>query len=201
MIEGDSKDYPLLTNAAERVAKREFKQPLLTAEIGVRRGLGSKLIMEYIRPIYSGLHFHIGIDPYGDLSYSHHDKTEPVVADYNNNMMSEHLKDFADMKRYKLMNMTDMQFFETYFNGVLFYEDGIEYKLNTYHLVHFDGPHITPAVVAETVFFAQRSVIGSIFIFDDWQTYDSQLVKNVAASFGFEFITNGDRKMIMERKK
>ena len=201
MIEGDSKEYPLLTNAAERVAKREFKQPLLTAEIGVRRGLGSKLIMEYIRPIYSGLHFHIGIDPYGDLSYSHHDKTEPVVADYNNNMMSEHLKDFADMKRYKLMNMTDMQFFETYFNGVLFYEDGIEYKLNTYHLVHFDGPHITPAVVAETVFFAQRSVIGSIFIFDDWQTYDSQLVKNVAASFGFEFITNGDRKMIMERKK
>jgi len=201
MIEGDSKDYPLLTNAAERVAKREFKQPLLTAEIGVRRGLGSKLIMEYIRPIYSGLHFHIGIDPYGDLSYSHHDKTEPVVADYNNNMMSEHLKDFAEMKRYKLMNMTDTQFFETYFNGVPFYEDGIEYKLNTYHLVHFDGPHITPAVVAETVFFAQRSVIGSIFIFDDWQTYDSQLVKNVAASFGFEFITNGDRKMIMERKK
>ena len=201
MIEGDSKEYPLLTNAAERVAKREFKQPLLTAEIGVRRGLGSKLIMEYIRPIYSGLHFHIGIDPYGDLSYSHHDKTEPVVADYNNNMMSEHLKDFADMKRYKLMNMTDTQFFDICFNGVLFYEDGAEYKLNTYHLVHFDGPHITPAVVAETVFFAQRSVIGSIFIFDDWQTYDSQLVKNVAASFGFEFITNGDRKMIMERKK
>ena len=60
---------------------------------------------------------------------------------------------------------------------------------------------MTPTVVAETVFFAQRSVVGSIFIFDDWQTYDSQLVKNVAASFGFEFIANGDRKMIMERKK
>ena len=58
--------------------------------------------------------------------------------------------------------------------------DRIEYKLNTYHLVHFDGPHMTPTVVAETVFFAQRSVVGSIFIFDDWQTYDSQLVKNVA---------------------
>jgi hypothetical protein len=38
-------------------------------------------------------------------------------------------------------------------------------------------------------------------VFDDWQKYDSQLVKNVAGSFGFEFITNGERKMIMERKK
>ena len=202
MIEGDSKDYPLLTNAAERVAKLESKQPLLTAEIGVRRGLGSKLIMEYILPIYSGLHFHIGIDPYGDLCYSHRDTIpKPLTVDYSNKMLREHLKDFAEMKRYKLMNMTDTQFFETYFNGVPFYEDGIEYKLNTYHLVHFDGPHMTPTVVAETVFFAQRSVVGSIFIFDDWQTYDSQLVKNVAASFGFEFIANGDRKMIMERKK
>ena len=93
-----------------------------------------------------------------------------------------------------------MKFFEKYFTGVVFYNKGAEYHLNTYHLVHFDGPHMTAAVVAETVFFAQRSVVGSVFVFDDWQKYDSQLVKNVAASFGFEFITNGERKMIMERK-
>jgi hypothetical protein len=116
-------------------------------------------------------------------------------------MKSEHLKDFADKENYQFINLTDMKFFEKYFNGVVFYDQGKEYHLNTYHLVHFDGPHITPAVVAETVFFAQRSVVGSVFVFDDWQSYDSQLVKNVAASFGFEFVTNGERKMIMERKK
>ena len=26
-----------------------------------------------------------------------------------------------------------------------------------------------------------------MFVFDDWQQYDSQLIKNVAAAFGFEF--------------
>ena len=100
MIEGDSKEYNLLTKAAERVAKLESKQPLLTAEIGVRRGLGTKIIIEYIRPIHSGLHFHIGIDPYGDLRYPHSDKGEPLVADYNSKMKSEHLKYFSLCLRY-----------------------------------------------------------------------------------------------------
>ena len=201
MIEGDSKDYNLLTQAAERVSKLESKQPLLTAEIGIRRGLGTKIILEYTRPKDSGLHFHIGIDPYGNLNYPHYDDSEASVADYDSKMKAEHIKDFADKDNYQFLNMTDMKFFEKYFTGVVFYNNGAEYHLNTYHLVHFDGPHMTAAVVAETVFFAQRSVVGSVFVFDDWQQYDSQLVKNVAASFGFEFITNGERKMIMERKK
>ena len=201
MIEGDSKDYNLLTKAAERVSQLESKRPLLTAEIGIRRGLGTKIILEYTRPKDSGLHFHIGIDPYGDLNYPHYDDSEASVADYDSKMKAEHIKDFADKDNYQFLNMTDMKFFEKYFTGVVFYNQGAEYHLNTYHLVHFDGPHMTAAVVAETVFFAQRSVVGSVFVFDDWQKYDSQLVKNVAASFGFEFITNGERKMIMERKK
>jgi len=201
MIEGDSKDYNLLTKAAERVSQLESKRPLLTAEIGIRRGLGTKIILEYTRPKDSGLHFHIGIDPYGDLNYPHYDDSEASVADYDSKMKAEHIKDFADKDNYQFLNMTDMKFFEKYFTGVVFYNKGAEYHLNTYHLVHFDGPHMTAAVVAETVFFAQRSVVGSVFVFDDWQKYDSQLVKNVAASFGFEFITNGERKMIMERKK
>ena len=201
MIEGDSKDYNLLTKAAERVSQLESKRPLLTAEIGIRRGLGTKIILEYTRPKHSGLHFHIGIDPYGNLNYPHYDNSEASVADYDSKMKAEHIKDFADKDNYQFLNMTDMKFFEKYFTGVLFYNKGAEYHLNTYHLVHFDGPHMTAAVVAETVFFAQRSVVGSVFVFDDWQKYDSQLIKNVAASFGFEFITNGERKMIMERKR
>ena len=170
MIEGDSKDYNLLTKAAERVAQLETKQPLLTAEIGIRRGLGTKIILEYTRPKHSGLHFHIGIDPYGDLNYPHYDNSEASVADYDSKMKAEHIKDFADKDNYQFLNMTDMKFFEKYFNGVVFYDRGKEYHLNTYHLVHFDGPHMTAAVVAETVFFAQRSVVGSVFVFDDWQT-------------------------------
>ena len=38
-------------------------------EIGVRRGLGSKIIMDNLKNNY----FHIGVDPYGDRVYQHFD--------------------------------------------------------------------------------------------------------------------------------
>ncbi len=67
-IEGDSGDYDLLSAWSDKIAKRFAKKPaILTAEIGVRKGLGSKLIMNYVRGAYKNAHFHIGIDPYGDL--------------------------------------------------------------------------------------------------------------------------------------
>ena len=45
-IEGDSGDYDLLSAWSDKIAKRFAKKPaILTAEIGVRKGLGSKLIM------------------------------------------------------------------------------------------------------------------------------------------------------------
>ena len=31
-------------------------------------------------------HWHIGIDPYGNLTYQHYDKKESITADYTNNM-------------------------------------------------------------------------------------------------------------------
>ena len=43
-IEGDSSDYDLLSAHAEQLAKRYKGKVMLTAEVGVRKGLGSKLI-------------------------------------------------------------------------------------------------------------------------------------------------------------
>ena len=40
-IEGDSKDYDLLASWSERVAKHFKNKIMLTAEIGMRKGLGS----------------------------------------------------------------------------------------------------------------------------------------------------------------
>ena len=71
--------------------------------------------------------------------------------------------------------------------------------LNEYGLVHFDGPHKTTDVLNETIFFAERSAPGSLFIFDDWKTYNTNLIRDVLNEYGFEFISNGDRKMIMQR--
>ena len=83
-IEGDSREYDLLAAHCETLGKQfPNKKLLLTAEVGVRKGLSTKIIMEYIRPNYSGLHFHIGIDPYGDLVYEHYDKVKATKLDYD----------------------------------------------------------------------------------------------------------------------
>ena len=111
-IEGDSREYDLLASWSERLAKNNQKKVMLTAEIGVRKGLGSKLIMNYIRPNYSGLHFHVGVDPYGDLVYQHYDKSKPSKMDYDQKMFSEVKKDFADEPRFNLINLTDVAFME-----------------------------------------------------------------------------------------
>ena len=35
------------------------------------------------------------------------------------------------------------------------------------HLVHFDGPHVLDSIMRETLFFYERSVKGTIFVYDD----------------------------------
>jgi hypothetical protein len=202
-IEGDSREYDILATHCERLPSLfpSDKFPvLLTAEIGVRKGLSSKIIMEYIRPNYSGLHFHVGIDPYGDLYYEHYDKSKPTKMDYDQKMFAEFKKDFADQERFTLMNMTDKVFMEKYYYGVEFYYKSKTYLLNQYALVHFDGPHKTTDLINETVFFAERSAPGSLFIYDDWKTYNTEVLRGILLQYDFEFISNGERKMIMQRK-
>ena len=202
-IEGDSREYDLLAAHAEKLSSRFPSKNfpvLLTAEIGVRKGLGSKIIMEYTRPNYSGLHFHIGIDPYGDLAYEHYDKRPPTSLDYDEQMFAELRKDFAGQKRFTLLNMTDKVFMEKYYYGVEFYDKGKRYLLNEYALVHFDGPHKTTDLINETVFFAERAAPGAVFIFDDWKTYNINILRDILIEYDFEFISNGERKTIIQRK-
>ena len=199
-IEGDSKDYDLLASWSEKIARASKNKIMLTAEIGMRKGLGSKLIMNYIRPNYSGLHFHVSIDPYGDLIYEHYDKSKPSKMDYNEAMFTEVKKDFAEEPRFNLLNMTDRVFMEKYYYGVEFWWDSKEYLLNQYALVHFDGPHKTTDVINEAVFFAERAAPGAVFIFDDWRTYNCRIIRDVLNEYDFEFCSNGSRKMIMQKK-
>ena len=199
-IEGDSSDYDLLSAHAEQLAKRFKDKVMLTAEVGVRKGLGSKLIMNYIRPNYSGLHFHVGIDPYGDLIYHHYDKSKnPEKGDYDEDMLMEFKKDFAEEPRFQLYQLTDFSFMEKYYYGCEFYYDNKHYVLNDYALVHIDGPHKTTDVIREAVFFAERSAPGAVFIFDDWKKFDAPVVRSVMQSYGFKFVSNGQFKMVMEK--
>ncbi len=69
MIQGDSTEYEILEEACKSLEGDDF----FTAEIGVREGAGSKIILDSL--IFKK-HWHIGIDPYGNLNYQHYDKSE-----------------------------------------------------------------------------------------------------------------------------
>ena len=86
MIKGDSTEYDLLESACNLVPWPE----ILTAEIGVRQGQGSKIILDSFK---EKNHWHIGIDPYGNLNYQHYDTTGSYTCDYTNSMKLQLLQD------------------------------------------------------------------------------------------------------------
>jgi len=186
MIRGDSKDYNLLDNWVRGL--KVNSKDILTCEIGVREGLGSKIIMDAIKAQGPGNYMHIGIDPYGNLKYQHYDNSPAYTADYTNDMRLQLEKDLSDYKEFKLFHMTDKEFMRRY----------PEY--GPFHLVHFDGPHMTKDVLCEAIFFAERSAQFSRFIFDDFKGYNMSLISNALGYYGFKELDVGDNKVCLERK-
>ena len=185
MIRGDSKDYNLLDNWV-RGLKIETPK-VLTCEIGVREGLGSKIIMDGIRGQATGDYMHIGIDPYGNLKYQHYDNSPSYTADYTNEMRLQLEKDLSEYKEFKLFHMTDKEFMRRYSD------------YGPFNLVHFDGPHMTRHVLNEAIFFAERSEQYTRFIFDDFKGYNMPLISESLQYYGFETIDKGENKICLER--
>ena len=71
MIGGDSIEYELL----EKCCKLIKQDNPFTCEIGVRLGMGSEVILQTLK---QKNHWHIGIDPYGDIDYDHFDKDSEI---------------------------------------------------------------------------------------------------------------------------
>jgi hypothetical protein len=140
MIRGDSKDYELL----EKWTKDFDCQGYKTCEIGVREGLGSKIIMDNIVNNY----IHVGVDPYGNLKYQHYDDTGKYQCDYTDNMRDQMLKDFEPYiktGKFSPCIMTDIDFMTV-----------SKHASSKFAFVHIDGPHMTRDVITESVWFANR---------------------------------------------
>ena len=186
MIRGDSKDYNLLDNWVRGLKIETSK--VLTCEIGVREGLGSKIIMDGIRGQATGSYIHIGIDPYGNLKYQHYDDSPEYTADYTNEMRLQLEKDLSEYKEFKLFHMTDKEFMRRY----------PEY--GPFSLVHFDGPHMTKDVLNEAIYFAERSVKNTRFIFDDYKHYGMDLIREALMFYHFEVIDKGENKICLQKR-
>jgi hypothetical protein len=192
MIRGDSTDYDLLDKWSKDFDCQGYK----TCEIGVREGLGSKIIMDNVRNNY----IHVGVDPYGDLVYQHCDDQpnrqwighEPGVAPtYPDSMRDQMLYDFKSYRnegRFTLCNMTDTKFM-----------NDTEHKNSTFAFVHFDGPHMTKDVITEAIWFANRSAPHARFVFDDHNEYAMSVIANSLLYFDFKTKEMGKNKCLLEK--
>jgi len=191
MIQGDSTEYEILQEACQTLEGDD----LFTAEIGVRQGQGSKIILD---ELISKKHWHIGIDPYGNLDYQHYDKSESYVCDYTNEMKHQLIKDL-DYKNFTLFPMGDDEFMNRFSDGVPIYRDKKEIR-NKYDLVHFDGPHKSVDVIKESIFFGERSHAGTVFVYDDYPKFDmDSVLKIIVNEYGFMLLKQGKNKISLKR--
>lgn len=178
MIQGDSTEYELLQKWAN-----ECKNNNLSCEIGVREGLGSKIILDHLKPTK-----HIGIDPYGNLNYQHYDNTGAYQCDYTESMRCQLLKDMASYENFTLFHMTDIDFMNRFSDA------------GPFDFVHFDGPHMTRDVLREAIWFADRSREGTRFVFDDYPKYNMSHIANMLGYWNFRILEKGTNKICLEKQ-
>ena len=193
MIRGDSTDYDLL----EKWSKDFDCQGYKTCEIGVREGLGSKIIMDGVRNNY----IHVGVDPYGDLVYQHCDDQadrqwigfeKGVAPTYPDSMRDTLLYDMMPYRKqgkFTLCNMTDEDFMNI-----------SKHKESKFAFVHLDGPHTTKAVSTEAIWFANHSAPNARIVFDDYKNYDMAVIARLLEYYDFKVIESGKNKCLMEKK-
>lgn len=185
MIRGDSGEYELLTKWSKDFDCQGHK----SCEIGVREGLGSKIIMDNVKNNY----IHVGVDPYGNLNYQHYDNGPSYTADYTDKMRDTMLNDFKEYRnagKFTLCNMTDTKFM-----------NDTEHRHSTFSFVHFDGPHMTRDVLTEAIWFANRCAPHTRFVFDDHKKYSMDVIAYALTAFDFKTIEIGEHKICLERNK
>lgn len=186
-LEGDSLDYDLLYRAATKSKDIDG----LVCEIGTRRG-GS---LAYIIDALTNTNKHIiAIDPYGNIEYQA-TELDNVRLDYTNDMKHEALPNIYAYARNKginlvFINLEDTEFFRRYHDGVPVYN---QYKqtLNQYSFVFFDGPHDFNSILEEITFFLPRSIAGTVYVFDDIQTYPHKDIDAFLLNNGFALLEQG----------
>lgn len=212
----DSQEYEILVNG---VAAVKQDVPGAVVEIGTRRGGSAKMIIDTLVQNGNNDRSMFCIDPYGNieiectnLNMSIHnpersiegDKmskeiTSPQRFDYDNTMRNRIIPSlyfyaYNAGLNFNFFCLEDTEFFKRYSDGVPVYDDYKKLE-NQYAFVFFDGPHTTTEVLEETKFFVERSVVGTVFVYDDEWMLDTEgtiipyLVEN-----GFEIMERGNIK-------
>lgn len=198
MIKGDSTEYHLIT---KEIGKLKLYQVTLTCEIGLREGLGSKIIMDAILDSKPKLYKHVAVDPYNNLNYQHYDKSKSYTADYTEDMKQKtvsHL--YQNYQEFDFYHMTDEYYFEAMKEGHQFSVDGNCMIYGLYKVVHLDGPHTTHAVLDELKFFIPRMDEEGLIIIDDYKHLKMGIVDMLLKTYNFNVAEEGDNKIIYKKE-
>jgi hypothetical protein len=192
-ISGDSHEYNFLEEAVQLLKKPTG----VSVEIGVRLGLGSKLIIDSYRKYHPQVSLtHLGIDPYGNIFYAASDEVPQTKFNYDNNMKKETLINFAkNYPEFHLVCLEDTEFFKRYGDGYPVYNE-VKKLITKYDCVHFDGPHDTKSIMEEIEFFVLRKAKECVFIFDDILGCDMVKIGDYLNLNGFKEIKKGNNKAI-----
>lgn len=180
----DGEEYEVLWYAAQATCPVEG----LTAEVGVREGGASELILRTIHEqvAQGGGHLttHVCIDPYGNIPYADRDGRTVPGFGYDEKMRRNAQASLSTIARsldtdLLFMAMEDEEFFLRFEHGVPIYASGEKRIENRYRLAHIDGPHTYIAAVSAGEFFANRLSVGGMLVFDNINYYDHTAVDDV----------------------
>jgi len=198
-LPGDSGDYELLAKGIE-LSKDVLG---MTCELGVRRGGGTKIIMDAIARHCSGK-VHIAIDPYGHIEYEHKEG-QVVRLDYTNEMRDECMVNlFAYAKQIQqtviFFNLEDTEFFNRFADGVPMYNLK-KTILESYSFVHFDAAHAVMPLMDEIAFFQTRTPVGGCWCFDDVENYyNHSIIESYILKSGWNLIEKKYHKALYQKR-
>lgn len=183
MISGDSGEYEVLTKGVELSSKVDG----MAVEIGLRRGLGTKTILDAVRKFCPTKRV-ISIDPYGSIPYVGREHIGEIRLDYTDDMKVDCMVDiWTDIQKnpvkikYDFYPYTDNFFFQTFPNGVPKYD--LEFTFDKlYSFAHIDGPHYVSHISESVNWFNERMNTGACIVIDD-VTIDFIDIKPIQALF------------------
>ncbi|MEC7143541.1 MAG: class I SAM-dependent methyltransferase [Pseudomonadota bacterium] len=196
-IEGDNEEYEILDRAVKRLKNPQG----LSFEIGVRRGMGSKKIIDAYRKYHPKLKnvIHIGLDPYGSLPYIFsEDRKNSLEHNYTNLMKREMLINFSKKyQEYNFVNLDTHEFFKRFRDGYPIYS-GTKKIIDKFEIVHFDGLHDLENVNLEINYFLDHLCPQTIFVFDDISSFDFDKIRDKLTEKKFKEIEFGKTKSSFE---
>lgn len=217
----DSQEYEILYNAAKNIKGVEGA----VVEIGTRRGGSAKIIIDALAEQGDTNRSMFCIDPYGNIDLEitninasiHYpgqyqvegdpmskDEKFATKFDYTNDMRNRVIPSLYYYAYQRGLNFTffcleDHEFFKRYADGVPVYNE-VKKLENQYAFVFFDGPHTNEAVDEELNFFLDRSVPGSVFVFDDvWMMDHDRIVEEKIFKLGWKTLERGNIKAAYQR--